>query len=178
LALGLNRSSLQKSKSHPSVSVIGCFRSTGCGTKSSTLYSTLLHSPVSPRLCLYPRALTPPRTMLPSRLLRAKHATAYQPMIKFLGQRSKLEHGESLAGPSSHQAHPVRLEPHAPAPHPAAPQDVVDNFQSFLAKKQSTSAGPESPSSTPKGQSTSQSAQGQTPGESMSGPQIEGESRD
>ena len=57
------------------------------------------------------------------------------------------------------------LGAHAPAPHPQAPQEIVDSFQSFLAKLQSSSGGPSNPSSTPKGQSTSQSKKGETGGE-------------
>ena len=69
---------------------------------------------------------------------------------------------------------PLTPEPHAPAPHPAAPADIVENFQSFLAKLQSSSGGADSPSSTPKGQSTSQSAQGKTPEQTGAGSSSSG----
>ncbi|EIW70301.1 hypothetical protein TREMEDRAFT_62064 [Tremella mesenterica DSM 1558] len=65
--------------------------------------------------------------MLPSRFLKAKHV--YTPMIKFLGQRSKLPH-----------------EPHTPSPHPAAPPEIRESFSSFLEKLQSSSSS-SSPSS-------------------------------
>ncbi|ORX39599.1 hypothetical protein BD324DRAFT_614297 [Kockovaella imperatae] len=83
--------------------------------------------------------------MLASRVLRAKPAFTHTPMIKFLGQRS------------------YDNAPHAPAPHPQAPKEVAENFQSFLAKLQSSSKGSDWPSSTPKGQSVEQSSKGQTP---------------
>lgn len=49
--------------------------------------------------------------------------------------------------------------PHAPRPHPAAPQEVVDSFQSFLAKLQSTGSA-SNPPSKPKDQSLEDSKQG------------------
>lgn len=51
------------------------------------------------------------------------------------------------------------LAPHAPAPHPAAPQAIKDDFQSFLSKLQSTSKGLDA-SSNPKGQSLESSSKG------------------
>ncbi|KAI9638625.1 uncharacterized protein MKK02DRAFT_43023 [Dioszegia hungarica] len=86
--------------------------------------------------------------MRSSLIRRATHA--YQPMIKFVGSRKNIEH-----------------PPHAPAPHPAAPQSVKDDFQSFLAKLQSQSSGL-SASSNPKGQSLSSSAQGHVRSEDSS----------
>jgi len=41
-----------------------------------------------------------------------------------------------------------------------APQEIAKDFQSFLAKLQSSSTSPSNPSSNPKGQSTNDSAQG------------------
>jgi hypothetical protein len=41
-----------------------------------------------------------------------------------------------------------------------APQEIAKDFQSFLAKLQSSSTSPSNPSSTPKGQSTNDSAKG------------------
>ncbi|WWC69756.1 uncharacterized protein I206_103699 [Kwoniella pini CBS 10737] len=78
--------------------------------------------------------------MRPSQLLRATH---YKPSIQFLGQRKKISHG-----------------PHAPAAHPCAPSEIVDSFQSFLAKLQSTSDGPSNPSSNPKAQTSNESSKG------------------
>ncbi|OCF31496.1 hypothetical protein I317_01415 [Kwoniella heveanensis CBS 569] len=72
-----------------------------------------------------------------------RQATHYKPMIKFLGPRKNIEHA-----------------PHAPAPHPCAPGEIVDSFQSFLAKLQSSSDGPESPSSNPKAQTPEDSKHG------------------
>ena len=46
-----------------------------------------------------------------------------------------------------------------------APREIAEDFQSFLAKLQSSSSGPGSPSSTPKGQSTEASAKGHTGGQ-------------
>ena len=63
------------------------------------------------------------------------------------------------------QPHSPPTGAHAPAPPPAAPQEIVDTFQSFLAKLQSSSGGPASPSSTPKGQSPDASAKGHTGGQ-------------
>ncbi|KAH8080801.1 hypothetical protein HD553DRAFT_351857 [Filobasidium floriforme] len=76
--------------------------------------------------------------------LAAEATHSRTPMIHFLGKRANLEY-----------------KPHAPSPHPAAPQDIVDNFQSFLSKFQSTSTSADSPSSNPKGQSLDSSAKGQ-----------------
>jgi small subunit ribosomal protein YMR-31 len=53
-----------------------------------------------------------------------------------------------------------RSAPHAPAPHPAAPQAIKDDFQSFLSKLQSTSHGLNA-SSNPKGQSLESSSRGE-----------------
>ncbi|WVQ70417.1 uncharacterized protein L199_008644 [Kwoniella botswanensis] len=78
--------------------------------------------------------------MRPTQLLRATH---YKPMIHFLGQRKKIPHA-----------------PHAPAAHPMAPKEIVEDFQSFLAKLQSSSDGPSNPSSNPKAQSPSESSKG------------------
>ncbi|WWC61451.1 uncharacterized protein I303_104035 [Kwoniella dejecticola CBS 10117] len=78
--------------------------------------------------------------MRPSQLLRATH---YKPSIHFLGQRKNIRHA-----------------PHAPAAHPCAPPEIVDSFQSFLAKLQSTSDGPENPSSNPKAQTPDESSKG------------------
>ncbi|RXK36045.1 hypothetical protein M231_06693 [Tremella mesenterica] len=75
--------------------------------------------------------------MLPSRFLKAKHV--YTPMIKFLGQRSKLPH-----------------EPHTPSPHPAAPPEIREYFSSFLEKLQSSSSS-SSPSSSSSSSSWSSS---------------------
>jgi hypothetical protein len=41
-----------------------------------------------------------------------------------------------------------------------APQEIAKDFQSFLAKLQSSSTSPSNPSSTPKGQSTNDSSKG------------------
>ncbi|KAL7418949.1 hypothetical protein Q5752_006633 [Cryptotrichosporon argae] len=87
--------------------------------------------------------------MRPTLLLRAH---VHTPMIKFIGQRSRIQPG-----------------PHAPAPHPAAPPEIAESFQSFLAKLQSSSGGVDSPSSTPKGQSTAESARGKVSGGDASG---------
>ncbi|WVR04943.1 hypothetical protein IAU60_001955 [Kwoniella sp. DSM 27419] len=95
--------------------------------------------------------------MRPSLLLRATHT--HQPMIKFLGQRKNIPHA-----------------PHAPAPHPCAPVDIVDHFQSFLAKLQSTSGGPENPSSNPKAQTPDESAQGKVKGGNESSAGLSGTS--
>ncbi len=51
--------------------------------------------------------------------------------------------------------------PHAPQPHPSAPPEVRENFQSFLSKLQSSSGGSASPSSNPKGQSLESSGRGE-----------------
>ncbi|KAJ9121185.1 hypothetical protein QFC24_004859 [Naganishia onofrii] len=74
-------------------------------------------------------------------LLRAAHAR--QPMIHFLGKRSNAD-----------------KTPHAPRPHPQAPKEIAESFQSFLAKLQSSSGGASSPSSNPKNQSLESSSQG------------------
>ncbi|KAJ9111117.1 hypothetical protein QFC19_001316 [Naganishia cerealis] len=79
--------------------------------------------------------------MRPATLLRAAHAR--QPMIHFLGKRSH------------------ETGPHTPKPHPQAPKEIAESFQSFLAKLQSSSGGTAAaPSSTPKNQSSSGAAKG------------------
>ncbi|KAJ9116605.1 hypothetical protein QFC20_000538 [Naganishia adeliensis] len=88
--------------------------------------------------------------MRPTTLLRATHVR--QPMIHFLGKRSNIEKA-----------------PHAPKPHPQAPKDIAENFQSFLSKLQSSSHGASSPSSNPKNQSLSSSAAGKVESSSSSG---------
>lgn len=109
--------------------------------------------------------------------LAAEATHSRTPMIHFLGKRANLEYSQSfnLASLSCSSLnipnHPIlnfsmlRLflpaEPHAPSPHPAAPQDIVDNFQSFLSKFQSTSTSADSPSSNPKGQYLDSSAKGE-----------------
>jgi small subunit ribosomal protein YMR-31 len=109
--------------------------------------------------------------------LAAEATHSRTPMIHFLGKRANLEYSQSshlasLSRPYFHSPyHPLLnslmlclsspAEPHAPSPHPAAPQDIVDNFQSFLSKFQSTSTSADSPSSNPKGQSLDSSAKGQ-----------------
>jgi small subunit ribosomal protein YMR-31 len=40
--------------------------------------------------------------------------------------------------------------PHAPKPHPQAPKEIAENFQSFLSKLNSSSGGASSPSSSSK----------------------------
>jgi small subunit ribosomal protein YMR-31 len=72
-----------------------------------------------------------------------------------------LKHFKSSHTELFNAAPSLPAEPHAPSPHPAAPQDIVDNFQSFLSKFQSTSTSADSPSSNPKGQSLGSSAKGQ-----------------
>ncbi|WWC85187.1 uncharacterized protein L201_000045 [Kwoniella dendrophila CBS 6074] len=78
--------------------------------------------------------------MRPTQLIRATH---YKPMINFIGSRKNIKHA-----------------PHAPAAHPMAPKEIVEDFQSFLAKLQSTSDGPENPSSNPKAQTPNESSKG------------------
>lgn len=51
-------------------------------------------------------------------------------------------------------------EPHAPHAHPMAPVEIAKDFQSFLAKIQSSSTSPESPSSNPKTQTPEDSKHG------------------
>jgi small subunit ribosomal protein YMR-31 len=110
--------------------------------------------------------------------LAAEATHSRTPMIHFLGKRANLEYsqssypGISLLYSLTHLKKKLNTElldaslsssaePHAPSPHPAAPQDIVDNFQSFLSKFQSTSTSADSPSSNPKGQSLDSSAKGE-----------------
>ncbi|WVF72497.1 hypothetical protein IAT40_007313 [Kwoniella sp. CBS 6097] len=71
-----------------------------------------------------------------------RQATHYKPMIHFLGPRKNIEHA-----------------PHAPAPHPCAPGEIVDSFQSFLAKLQSSSSSKSSSSSSGSGSGSGSGAQ-------------------
>nr|XP_019043063.1 hypothetical protein I302_08774 [Kwoniella bestiolae CBS 10118]OCF21993.1 hypothetical protein I302_08774 [Kwoniella bestiolae CBS 10118] len=54
-----------------------------------------------------------------------------------------------------------------------APKEIVDSFQSFLAKLQSSSDGPENPSSNPKAQSPSDSSKGIVKGEESKNTQTQ-----
>lgn len=119
--------------------------------------------------CPLPVLRTNINIMRPTTLLRATHVR--QPMIHFLGKRSNIEKGEdcgSLRVLPSLTSH-LPLAPHAPKPHPQAPKDIAENFQSFLSKLQSSSHGASSPSSNPKNQSLSSSAAGKVESSSSSG---------
>jgi small subunit ribosomal protein YMR-31 len=115
--------------------------------------------------------------MRPAMILRAGQ---YTPKIRFLGTKWREPKGKTSTNRSRWASAGFKAyttEPHAPHAHPCAPQEVAKDFQSFLAKLQSTSTSASNPSSNPKGQTSSDSAKGHVDRstESSSGTQASGE---